>query len=193
MIHKLRERADWIERHILLHEPSLRRYLASLRLPQGLEIDDIVQESYARLSEVKNVNDIRNAKFYFYQVARSIIFAHVRRAKIVSIITVENIEQFNFLVDEMTPETRASDREQLARLLNNIASLPKPSRDAFILRTIHGLSHREIGKRLGMSDNSVQKNIAKNLRYLMKNLEEGGNETLGASNLETVTGESQQE
>lgn len=171
---ELEQRALWIERNILPHEPGLRRYLLNRRLPLGLEVEDIIQESYARLANLSQVDNIRNAQFYLFQVARSIILAHVRRSKIVSIETAADLDPSNFLTDGVTPEIQASDREQLASLLRLIAALPEPGRQAFIMRTMEGLPHREIGLRLGMSDNAVQKSVAKSLRLLMKALGEGG-------------------
>lgn len=161
------ERAQWIERNILPHEVSLRRYLSSRRLPLGLEIEDVVQETYARLANLSCVDEIRSARFYMFQVARSIILGHVRRSKIVAIETVGELGHFRAMSDGLTPEVHASDREQLARLLRMIEALPSPGREAFIMRTIQGLPHREIGRLLGMSDNAVQKSVAKSLRLLM--------------------------
>lgn len=172
---ELEQRALWIERNILPYEPGLRRYLLNRRLPLGLEVEDIIQEAYARLATLSAVDNIRNPQFYLFQVARSIILAHVRRSKIVSIETVADLDQSPILTDGMTPEIQASDREQLASLLHHIAALPEPGRQAFIMRTMQGLPHREIGLRLGMSDNAVQKSVAKSLRLLAKALGEGGN------------------
>ena len=42
------ERAIWLGRHVLPHEPALRAWLRRRRLG-GLEIDDIIQETYTRL------------------------------------------------------------------------------------------------------------------------------------------------
>ena len=42
------ERAIWLGRHVLPHEPALRAWLRRRRL-DGLEIDDVIQETYTRL------------------------------------------------------------------------------------------------------------------------------------------------
>ena len=79
----LTRRAEWLSRHILPHEPALRRQLGFWRLPGGLEANDVVQEAYARFASLDSVSDIRNPKSYLFRVARSIVLAHVRRSKIV--------------------------------------------------------------------------------------------------------------
>jgi RNA polymerase sigma factor (sigma-70 family) len=180
------ERAQWLARHILPHEPALRAQLMRWRLPDGLDEDDVVQECYARLASLDSVAEIRTPKNYLFQAARSIIFAHLRHSQVVSIRAVDDLEQIGAAVDDHPgPETQTSDREQLHLLASAIAELPEPGRKAFMLRTIEELSHREIGQRLGMSDNAVQKSVAKSLHFLMRRLGRGGNTDDRASTSKT--------
>src|SRR5271163_4947636 len=65
------ERALWLARCILPHEPEIRAWLRTRR-PPGLEIDDIIQETYARLSAIEDVGHIRDARTYAFQTARSV-------------------------------------------------------------------------------------------------------------------------
>lgn len=167
-------RAIWLSRHILPHEAALRAYLSRSRLPEGLDMDDIIQEAYARLVTLEEVESVRNPKAYFFQIARTTILMHVRRSRIVSIQAVEQIEQLAVASDEPGPEVQASDRQQLHLLASMIARLPKVSRSAMILRLVHELSHREIAMRLGMSPNAVQKNLAKSLSTFVQQLGRGG-------------------
>lgn len=179
------ERAQWLARQILPHEPALRAQLSRWRLPEGLDEDDVVQECYARLASLDSVAEIRTPKNYLFQAARSVIYAHLRHAQVVSIRAVDDLEQIGVAIDEPGPEIQTSDREQLHLLASAIAELPEPGRKAFVLRTIEELSHREIGQRLGMSDNAVQKSVAKSLQFLMRRLGRGGNGEDGASILQT--------
>jgi RNA polymerase sigma-70 factor (ECF subfamily) len=183
---QLQERALWLARHVLPHEPALRRYLAAWRLPAGLDLEDVVQEAYARLASLESVADIREPGHYLFQVARSIILAHVRRSRVVSISSVADLEQMEIASDAPTPEVEVSDREQLHQLAVAVAELPEPSRSAFVLRVIHELPHREIGLRLGLSENAVQKMIARSIKFLMNRIGRGGN---GARHASTSTGQ----
>jgi RNA polymerase sigma factor (sigma-70 family) len=168
------ERALWLARHILPHEPALRLQIGRWRLPDGLEADDVIQEAYARLAAMESVAEIRGPKNYLYQIARSIMLTHIRHAQVVSIRSVDDLAQVGAVADEPGPETQVSDREQLHLLALAVAELPEPNRKAFLLRTIEELSHREIGQRLGLSDNAVQKSIAKSVTLLMRRLGRGG-------------------
>jgi DNA-directed RNA polymerase specialized sigma24 family protein len=73
------ERAVWLARCILPHEPELRAWLGARALPR-LEVDDIVQETYAILSGLEQVGHIRNPRTYMFEVAKSVILQALRRA-----------------------------------------------------------------------------------------------------------------
>ena len=70
------DRAGWLALHVLPCEPRLRSWLARRRVVD-LDIDDIVQETYAVLAELDSVAHIRNPRTYVYSVAHSIILQHV--------------------------------------------------------------------------------------------------------------------
>lgn len=177
------ERALWLARHIVPNERWLRAQIARWRLPHDLEPDDIIQEAYAKLAAMDSVLEIRNPRTYLFSIARSTMLMHIRHSRVVSIQAVDNLEKINLAADEPSPEMQVSDREQLHLLAIAISELPEPSRSAFILRVIDELPYREIGKRLGRSDNAVQKNIAKSLRMLMERLGRGRKTSADASNL----------
>nr|WP_083434604.1 sigma-70 family RNA polymerase sigma factor [Sphingomonas sp. Y57] len=175
------DRALWIARHILPHEASLRAHLARWRLPQDLDADDVVQEAYSRFAAMETVDQLRNPRAYLFSVARTIVLMHVRHARVIPIRSVIDEDTSDFAADEPSPETQVSDREQLHLLAMAIAELPEPGRAAFLMRVMGELPHREIGERLGMSDNAVQKSVAKSLSRLMAILGRGGNGAVEAS------------
>lgn len=169
------DRSLWISRHILPQEPALRRYLARQKLPPFLDADDIVQDVYSRIAEMPSVAAIRDARSFMLGVGRNVLREYLRRARIVSIQSTEDIANFDARSDEPSPEEQVSDREQLHLLALAISDLPEPSRSAFTLRVIEELPHREIGERLGITENAVQKSYAKSLLKLLNLLGRGGN------------------
>lgn len=176
-----RERAAWLSRHILPHEPALYRTLARWRLPEGLEAEDVVQEAYCKLAAMDNFAAIQNPRAYLFSTARSIVLMYLRRSQVVSIKAVEDFEQLVVAADDPSPEDIASDREQLYILGQSVDRLPSEQRQPFLLRVMEELSHRDIAKRLGISENAVQKRIAKSLVALMIVLDRGGNDERRAS------------
>lgn len=175
-----RERTRWFLRNILPHEQALRSWLAR-RQPLGLEIDDIIQEAYAILADLETVEEIRFPRAYLYQVVRSIITRHVRRARVVSIRTMDDLTALDHADETPSPERIAIDRDQLRRLAEAIASMPDRTQEAFILRRVDGLSQREISARMAISENTVEKHISRGLRFLVDWFGHGGNALAEAS------------
>ena len=167
------ERTLWLARYVLPIEPALRAWLASKRL-RGVDLDDIVQETYAILAGLQSVDQIRNPKPYVFQTAYSVILAQVRRAQIVSISTVDDIERLAGEDGAPSPEVMAGDRQELVRLAEALAALPERCRQVFILRKIQGLTQREVAKRIGVSEGTVEKHVHKGLIALMAALGRGG-------------------
>jgi RNA polymerase sigma-70 factor (ECF subfamily) len=56
-----------------------------------------------------------------------------------------------------------SRQQELDLLREAIQSLPDRCRQVFTLRTAYGLSQREVAARLGISENTVEKQMAKGL------------------------------
>jgi RNA polymerase sigma factor (sigma-70 family) len=167
------ERALWLARNLLPHEPALRAWLAGKRL-RGVDLDDIVQETYAILAGLESVAAIRNPRAYMFQTAYSVILAQIRRAQIVSISTVEDIDRLAGEDGAPSPETEAGDREAFRHLAEGIAGLPPRCREVFVLRKIDGLSQREVAQKLGVSEGTIEKQMHKGLNLLMSVLGRGG-------------------
>ncbi|MDQ0251481.1 RNA polymerase sigma-70 factor (ECF subfamily) [Sphingomonas kyeonggiensis] len=175
-----RERTRWFLRNVLPHEPALRSWLGR-RQPLGLDVDDIIQESYAILADLDTVEDIRNPRAYLFQVARSVITRHVRRARVVSIHTVEDLGELELADDRPSPEQIAIDRDELGRLAQAIGAMPAKTQEAFMLRRVEGLSQREISARMAISENTVEKHISRGLRFLIDWFGHGGKALAKAS------------
>jgi RNA polymerase sigma factor (sigma-70 family) len=174
------ERALWLVRHALPHEAALRGWLERRRLV-GLEVDDVVQETYARLIALESVEHVRNSRNYMFQTAHSVLMTHLRRSKVVSFVTVADVEQLGLAASGASPETQVADRDELQRLAEAIASLPAKARDVFVLRRVHGVAQREVARRLGVSESTVEKHMGRSLHMIMEVFGRSGKPTAGAS------------
>lgn len=160
-------RARWLAGEVVPHEPALRSWLQG-HAPASMEVDDIVQEAYAVLVGLDEVAHILNPRAYLFTVARSVMLQQLRRARIVPIVAVAEVERLSILTDDITPERSAVAGQDLRRTGDLIASLPGKCREAFVLRRVEGLPQREIARRMGVSENTVEKHIGKALRLLME-------------------------
>jgi RNA polymerase sigma factor (sigma-70 family) len=178
---RYRERALWLARNVLPHEPMLRAWLQK-RLVPGIDPDDIVQETYARLSLLESVDDIREVRGYLVRTAHSAMIDLLRRSQVVPINSLARLEDLDTALDELDPETIALDRDELGRLAIAIAQLPARTGEVFTLRRVHGLSQREVAERLGIAESTVEKLMSKGFHRLSALFGRGGKSDDAASN-----------
>jgi len=169
-----RERTRWFLRNILPHEPALKGWL-SRSTPVGVDPDDVIQEAYTILAELPTVEDIRHPRAYLFQVARSVITRHIRRARIVAIHAVDDLERLEHPDEAATPERLAIDRDELRQLARAIAAMPLKTRQAFVLRRVKGLPQREIAAQMRISENTVETHISRGILFLMDWFGSSGN------------------
>jgi len=159
----------WIAHEILPHEPDVRRWLART-VVSFHDVEDIVQECYARFARLQSVAHIAQPRAYFRITARNIALRQLRRARIVRIDALTEIDAITLPADEPSPERIAGDRLELAHVRTLIAALPPRCRRVLEMRRIEGLSQREIAAQLGISENVVENEAARGLRQILRQL-----------------------
>lgn len=153
------EIARWFANDVEPHEGALRAYLRR-EFPAHPDIDDLVQETYARLLRARDQKPLRAPRAFLFATARNAALDFFRRRRAVAIDGTAEIERLPILEDRPgVPETVCHDQE-LRLLAEAIESLPPRCREVIILRKIHGLSHREIAGRLQISENTVNAQVA---------------------------------
>jgi RNA polymerase sigma-70 factor (ECF subfamily) len=174
------ERIRWFAREVLPHEPDVRRWLARhIRALPNCDFDEIIQEAYARLWAT-SPERIVNARAYFFVTARHVVGEILRRARVVSIETMADIDTLNVPDGDGGPERRLSGREELEQMRRALAKLSPKCRMAFELRKFEGLSQRQIAERMGISESTVEKHLIKGLRGVMSEMKSAGAEGMPA-------------
>jgi RNA polymerase sigma factor (sigma-70 family) len=152
-------RYRWLAAHILPCEGEVRLWLQKhVRSLRTSDHDDLIQEAYARIWEAEPAR-ISNARGYFFSIVRNLLIEQARRARIVPMERMGEIESLKFVSDEPGPEQRASARQELENLCRIIAALPARMRNVFNLRSFEGYSRREIAAELGISERTVEKQL----------------------------------
>lgn len=156
----------WLGREILPHEAAVRVWLRRSFAAAG-DVDDIIQETYCRLAALNTTEHIDQPRGYFFQAARSVALEQIRRARVVRIETVSEIEAFDLALDDPSAERIVSGRRELERVKGLIANLPERCRRIFEMRKIEGMPQREIAQRLGVSENVVENEAVRGLRAIL--------------------------
>jgi RNA polymerase sigma-70 factor (ECF subfamily) len=121
---------------------------------------------------MERTDHILDSRAYLFRSARNIVLEQVRRNRVVSIMTVQNLDDLGLADHAPDPEKATSARAELTRVLALIGALPDRCRQVFELRKVHGLSQAETAKRLDISENVVEKETAKGLSLILRTLAE---------------------
>lgn len=175
------ERAIWLARNVMPHEAALRAWLKRDADPS--DVDDIVQDAYARLVTISDVSAIQNVKAYFFQTARSVAIDRLRRKSVIRLDAVADMDALRIPWDAASPEDVAVSRNELRLLARMIASLPEKTRRIFMLSRVSGRSQKEISHETGIPESTVEKHIAKAFGLLMAAYADGGYDAPAASRL----------
>lgn len=168
----MQDRIAWIGAEIVPHESDVRQWLRRSSF-RAVDEDDAIQEAYARIAAAPQVDAIREPRAYFFTVVRNVILEQMRRARVTPIALVADL-QLSFIVDERpNPETVAADREELRQVFELIQKLPDKLRQVLLMRRVEGLAQKEIARRLGVPESTVEKRAAKALRLLLAKLSTG--------------------
>jgi RNA polymerase sigma factor (sigma-70 family) len=156
----------WMEKNLLPHEAEIRRWLKRGGVPDN-DVDDIMQETYARIGSVDDLECIRSPRSYAYQVAHSILVNSLRRPNVVAITKNGDLAELHVASLDAAPEQRIALKDEVQEVVNAIAALPHRTRDVLLLRRVEGLSQRETAIRLAIAEKTVEKHFARATHALM--------------------------
>lgn len=155
----------WFKREILSHEEMLMRFL--LRVwPRRHEVADIRQETYARVYEAAQRARPQTPKAFLFATARHLMTDRIRRERIVSIHAGSDSDFLNVLVDEVSPEQHAVAQQELVRLAQAFDRLSQRCREVLWMRRVRDLPQKEVARRLGLAEKTVEKHTRDGARLL---------------------------
>ncbi len=128
--------------------------------------DDIVQEVFLKLWDMRGKVKDETVKALLYTIAGNIIRNHYKHLKVVYNFQVSQKTEFSvggYSADEVVR------MEQLNRQLQDaLASIPDGPREVFLMNRIDGLTYEEIAQRLGLSVKAIEKRMSEALAVLRK-------------------------
>ena len=137
--------------------------------------EDLVQEAYLRLLQHPNPELVVNPRAFLYKTTLNLSIDHHRRQTtrernqcIDS--TIE--DEIDHIIDRKTaPEEQLANCQELERLNQLLMTLPELTRYAFILHRLEGLSHHEVGQKLGISTRNSERRVNEAARHILSSLE----------------------
>lgn len=159
------ELSAWFVEQVLPLEGVLERYLRRNWRDAG-EIADLRQEVYARVYDGCAQRRPESAQAFILSTARNLLIDRARRAQIVSIEAFADMDTLAPTIDELSPERHLAARSELRLLQLALNLLPARCREVVELRKIEGLSQREVASRMGITEDTVERQVSKGVRAL---------------------------
>ena len=135
---------------------------------------DVVQDIGLKLTRYEG-EDIANPTAFLYRLGSNLMLDHIkkeRRSRRRAEAWREAVVSTDGAGPAASPEPAADDaiiaRERLNLILEAVAGLPAPVREAFRLHKLEGLSHSETAEAMGVSRSSVEKYIMASLKRITK-------------------------
>jgi RNA polymerase sigma-70 factor (ECF subfamily) len=156
---------NWFVQEVLPLEPMLIGFLRH-HCRETEDIVDLRQDVYVRVYEAAEAGLPVNAKAFVFTVARNLLIDRARHRQVATVVALAPNGELPDVIDELCPERHAMGRQDIHCLEQAFAALPPRCREVVELRKIAGLSQRDVAAQLGITEGSVEKQIAKGIRFL---------------------------
>jgi len=147
------------------HREPLRAYLIK-QFPTLEDVDDIVQESYARLLKAHAKGQVKEPKALLYTISRNTVYDLFRRKKVVQFESLTQNPCSSVLDGRDDVDESVSLREEINLLVRGVETLPARCRQVMTLRMVYGFTQKEIAEELGIAANTVKAQLAKGMRRM---------------------------
>jgi RNA polymerase sigma-70 factor (ECF subfamily) len=126
----------------------------------AVDADDVAQDACVRALDLPAPQNVRDPIRYLFRIARNLVIDR-RRKRAREALLSESLAVIEYGSSEPAdPERILAGKQDLARVLAAIDSLPPRCRQAFTLHRFGGLSYAAIARQMGISASMVEKHIA---------------------------------
>lgn len=167
------------------HELSLKRFITRFMRSRP-DVEDIAQEAFLRAFAVERTREIERPKSFLFRIAKHVALSQLERKSRQITGYIGNGDDWMDMQTADSAEDEISARQILGLHCEVVAELGPQCRQVFLLRKVHGLSHKEIGAHMGISVSTVEKHLIKAVEKLDRYISE---QTLaGASEIAVRSG-----
>jgi len=167
------EQSQWFAREVYSYEGRLKAYLR-VSFPSVRDVDDVIQESYLRIWRARLSRPIHATKAFLFQIAHNLAIDVVRADRVVRTESLVDLEAMPVLElqDRLDAATTLGRKERIDLLSEALASVPNRAREIVFLRKFQAIPQKEVAAKLGVSERTVEAQLAKGMRlceyYLRK-------------------------
>ena len=141
------------------HSTFLKKFLARF-LQREQDIEDVAQEAYLKAYSVEqDRGGIEQPKAFLFTIAKNLALNELTRKSRQMTDYIEERQAPFLIVGSATVENELEADQSLSLYCQAVEALPEKCRRVYLLRKVHGLSHKDISKRLGISRSMVEKHL----------------------------------
>jgi RNA polymerase sigma-70 factor (ECF subfamily) len=144
----------------LRHESALKRFIARITRSVS-DVEDIAQEAFLRAYAVERNRVIEQPKSFLFRIAKHVALSQLSRKSRQITDYLEDSEESLVIVSNNSAEDEVSAVQLLGVHCEAVAELSPQCRHVFLLRKVHGLSHKEIAAHLNIAVSTVEKHLTK--------------------------------
>ena len=130
------------------------------------DAEDVIQDAYLRLLELKDAERLADARGYLFRIASNMAIDWRRRQKSRSAYMLENGEREELAASEPAYAASVEGAIMVCKVQISLSQLPRCCRDAFLLSRLYGMSYPEIAERLNVSLRTVNRNVSRAVYHL---------------------------
>lgn len=148
---------------VRLHHRSLVRFVSGI-VRNADTAEDIAQDVYLKFSARQpDQASIEYPRTYLFTAARNAALDHTDRVRVEQQYRQHRDDLHVVPSEEPAPDASVHSSQRLQIMADALNELPAACREAFMLNKLHGLDHREIAARLGISVSMVEKHMMRAL------------------------------
>ena len=154
------------------HAGALRRFLRGRSVPRA-DIEDLVQELFARLMDVERLEErmsdsTGSNRSYLLTMANNMVVGRLRKLQTHSAYLAVQRGREHGQSDQRTPERIVAAQLELEAMMAVIMGMPRNWRLAFVLLRFGNMSYEEIACQMGVTVKRVGKYLEKAMRRIRK-------------------------
>ena len=163
--------SEAVSRLFVEHNSTLVRVL-KLRLQSEQEAREVAQEAYVRLLQLDEPGAVSFLRAYLFRIANNLATDRLRKVAVRKVAHADPI--FELDGEEPSPDRQLAARQQLAIVEAALRELQENVRTAFLWHRLDGISTREIGVRLSVSEKTAYNYVVKAMVHCRARLDGEG-------------------
>jgi RNA polymerase sigma-70 factor (ECF subfamily) len=143
----------------LIIKRFLRRYSSN-----SDDIDDISQETILRALRAEQEKEIREPRAFLFGVAKNVARKLLEKKSKSLIDFIDDFGDQEYISNEPTIGDHIDSQQKMLVFWQAVSELPPQCQKVFVLKKVHGYTHKEIANMLDISISTVEKHAAMGLK-----------------------------